>query len=240
MLKFIGCGSAFNTELGNNGAFIKEDNTLFMIDCGSNTFDRLIKSNVLEDVKYIYVLMTHTHPDHVGSLGDLIFYSYFRMGEMLKVNLTVLAPEELGIKNILESMGVEKELYKLTTVKDGLTNIISGKFDIVVNPVPVTHVKELSCFGYIIFYKDKVAYYSGDSNEIPENILRELHSDAFDVFYQDTSKLDYPENNHLSLRKLTELVDTEFRDIVFCMHLDPSFDKDEARSLGFNVVSTII
>jgi hypothetical protein len=51
-LKFIGTGSAFNTNLGNTSAYIKYDNDLLLIDCGESIFERLIKNDILnKDIK---------------------------------------------------------------------------------------------------------------------------------------------------------------------------------------------
>lgn len=238
MLKFIGSGSAFNTELGNNGAYIKKDNILFMIDCGSSTFDRLMKSNLLDGVERIYVLLTHTHPDHVGSLGDLIFYGYYAMGEMMKPSVSVITPYGMEINNLLERMGVQESLYKLLESNIGTESmeISDGDFEIKITPIPAQHVKELPCYGYIIGYEIENAYYSGDSNHIPHRILRHLHNGYYDYFYQDTCIADYEGNVHLSLRKLDELVDHSVRSKVYCMHLDNGFDIEKAKGMGFGVV----
>lgn len=239
MLNFIGTGSAFNTSLGNNGAYIKHNKTLFMIDCGSNTFDRLIQNNVLDGIEDIIVLLTHTHPDHVGSLGDLIFYSYYAMGEMMKPKLTVLAPSELKILTLLKlnGVGVEAYHYKKLEQRDNLYGHLD--FFIQITPVPINHVKELDTFAYVIAYKSDVIYYSGDANEIPAHILAQLQRGKFSHFYQDTCKADYPGNVHLSLRELAELVDEQYRSDVHCMHLDKGFDVEEAKELGFKVVSSV-
>ena len=77
MLKFIGTGSAFNTKLGNTSAYIKDNNTLLLIDCGELTFARILSLNLLDDVNEVHIAITHTHPDHIGSLGSLIFYCFF-------------------------------------------------------------------------------------------------------------------------------------------------------------------
>ncbi|MGE6347939.1 MBL fold metallo-hydrolase [Bacillus mycoides] len=238
MLNFIGCGSAFNTELGNNGAFIKNDDMLFLIDCGSGTFERIQRTGLLEGVNHITVLLTHTHPDHVDSLGDLIFYGYYSMGEPMQPNVTVFAPYDLKIRHLLEMMGVEKKTYSLSQFYEN-GGVHYGDFHINFKAIPVPHVAELDCFGYLISHQNKLVYYSGDSNDIPQHILHDFDKGKIHLFYQDTCKADYEGNVHLSLRKLNDLIWVN-RDRVYCMHLDNGFDVKEAEELGFNVVRPII
>lgn len=236
MLNFIGCGSAFNTDLGNNSAFIKKENVLFMIDCGGSTFTRIVKSGLLENVERIGILLTHTHADHIGSLPDLIYYSKNLYG---KPNVQIFAPYELRVDEILKLMGVGKHNYELIE----FSNAASFRYDafqIEFEAISVNHVVEISCFGYVLQYDGKVIYYSGDTNEIPDDILQKQNAGYFNYFYQDTSKADFDANIHLSLRKLNELIQPNFRERVFCMHLDTGFSKEEANNLGFNVVSSYI
>ena len=236
MLSFIGTGSAFNTSLGNNNAYIKKGESLLLIDCGSSTFAKIQERNLLEGIKRVFVLMTHTHPDHVGSLGDLIFYGYYAMGEMGKPSVTVIAPMDLHMEDVLNTVGVKRETYWYYPMDEPYTWI--SNFSILIEPVRVVHVEELNCYGYTIRHKEDVIYYSGDSCNIPSGILDKLNMGAFDAFYQDTCKADYDGNVHLSLRKLTEMVKPEYRKRVFCMHLDNGFNIEEAKEIGFNVVSS--
>jgi ribonuclease BN (tRNA processing enzyme) len=236
LLNFIGSGSAFNTKFGNNGAFIKEGDILFLIDCGSSTFERLQRFKVLDGVNHIYVLMTHTHPDHVGSLGDLIFYGYYNLEHYLgNVPVKVFAPFDLTIRHLLRDMGVDERYYDLVQF-DESSGVHFGDFHIQFESVPVSHVDNLKSFGYIIRHKNKKCYYSGDCNAIPSFIIDQLENNNFDLMYQDTCKADYEGNVHLSLRELSEIIDLGLRHKVFCMHLDSDFNKEEAESLGFNVV----
>ncbi|PKG23316.1 MBL fold metallo-hydrolase [Niallia nealsonii] len=239
MLNFIGCGSAFNTALGNNGAFIKKDHVLFLIDCGSSTFARLQKTNLLEGIEEICILLTHTHCDHIGSLGDLILYGYYSMNKLAEANVCVYAPNDLNIKPLLRMMGVEEHTYKLIEFSE-LTEYQYADFHIDFEPIKVPHVKELKSYGYIIHYDNKTIYYSGDCNEIPANILNRQNNGGFDLFYQDTCIAEYEGNVHLSLKKLDKLMDAKAREKVYCMHLDNGFNEEDAKKLGFNVVAPII
>jgi len=234
MLKFIGSGSCFNTDLGNNSAYIKEDNNFLLIDCGGDVFSKIIKNNLLDGVKNITVLITHMHSDHIGSLSDLIFYSYF----ILNKKLTVVFPC-YDIIDLLEIMGVPKTFYyhdeflnhpfdynkKHTLIYGYLITLYETK-----------HANNLDCYGYLFDNKQYKFYFSGDSRDIPKNIINKLENNQIDYIYQDVSGLDYEENIHLSFKQLCELIKPKFRNKIYCMHLDNSFDIENTRLLGFNVV----
>ncbi|GER66743.1 hypothetical protein BpJC4_12140 [Weizmannia acidilactici] len=235
MLEFIGCGSAFHTELGNNSAFYIKGQTLFLIDCGSSTFARLRESGILQKADRIHVVLTHTHADHVGSLGDLVLYGYWIIGKMAEPAVTVYAPKDLNIRMLLDMMGAEEKTYILKEFTPG-EEIEIPELSIRFEAVPVRHVPELHCFGYVLRIQNELIYYSGDCCEIPASILEKLTGGVFGAFYQDTCKADYEDNVHLSLRKLAEIIGPAFRDKVYCMHQDEGFDRDEAEKLGFQVV----
>ena len=76
-LQFLGRGAAFNPKEGNNSAYVIENNQLFLIDCGESIFERIMENGLLDKIDGINVMITHTHSDHVGSLGTLTMYSYY-------------------------------------------------------------------------------------------------------------------------------------------------------------------
>lgn len=238
MLKFIGSGSAFNTKLGNNSAYYKNGNEMLLIDCGSNTFHRIKESNLLNEVEHIHVLITHTHADHVGSLADTILFSYFCHGEFAKSKVTIYSMEQTGVREILKLNGAVENLH-FDFVPIKYDNIISIKgLDIsITNVVETNHVSELKSFSYELKIKDKNIYYSGDTSDLHQDVLKGIHNNHLDYIFTDTCKADYEGNVHLSLRKLTELIVPEVRSKVWCMHLDEGFNRKEAEELGFNVVT---
>lgn len=241
MLKFIGNGSAFNVERGNNSAYYIEGNQMLLIDCGSNIFERIIKSNLLEGIEHIHVLVTHTHADHVGSLADLILYTYYSHGEFAKLKVTVNSLLSTGIKELLDLNGVINNIhyefamlrYDTVIAFKAFTNI--AIFDV----IKTNHVSELQSYGYTLRINGNNIYYSGDTSELSEDIIEKINKGAFDYAYIDTCKADYEGNVHLSLRKLTELIAPGARNKVYCMHLDDGFDVQEAVQLGFNITKNI-
>ncbi|PJI09064.1 MULTISPECIES: MBL fold metallo-hydrolase [Clostridium] len=231
MIKFTGIGSAFNTKLGNTSAFVKNNNSLLVIDCGGTVFHRLQELNLLDCVENLYIIITHTHPDHVGSLGELIFYSYY----ILKHIPTIFFPDKELIEGFLASIGVSTEMYKLNSSKIvGINDISLGKFNI--EFLPVSHVNTIPAYGFIMKLYEKSFYYSGDANNISGDIINMIMNGEIYRIYQDTCGLDYEGNNHLSLSKLCKIVPLEFRNKVYCMHLDEHITEKEIKDKDFNVV----
>lgn len=233
MLKFIGIGSAFNTKLGNTSAYIKENSCLLLIDCGELTFDRILNMNLLDNVNEVHISVTHTHPDHIGSLGSFIFYCYY----IKKIKPVFHAANSYFIE-LLINMGItEEHCYLYNCEFNGQVADIKT-LNLQILFVPTKHVKEIVSFGILILNLNtrESAYYSGDSNEISKPILYGLECGELHYLYQDTCKADYDGNAHLSLRRLSELIPVELRSKVWCMHLDSGFDRSEAEGLGFNVV----
>lgn len=60
-LQFLGTGSAFQTKLYNTSAFFVEGEKLFLIDCGETVMAQLENLRLLNYVKEIYAVFTHTH-----------------------------------------------------------------------------------------------------------------------------------------------------------------------------------
>ncbi|QVW28955.1 ribonucleoside diphosphate reductase large subunit [Bacillus phage SWEP1] len=239
MFQFIGRGSAFNTLEGNNSAYCIHEGELFLIDCGSNIFERLDHAGILSVVKNIKVLITHTHDDHIGSLGGLIFHSYFNMGTMGEKNITVYAPYTLKVPKILDLMGVTSKYYHIKQFESHIEMEYANE-PVMVQAVPNNHVEEILSYGYLIDIKGKHVYYSGDANSIHPTIMQLFQEGEIDYFYQDTCGVDYEGNVHMSLKKLSnEIIYADLRKKTYCMHLDKAFSIKEARGMGFNVVESV-
>ncbi|NOW89341.1 ribonuclease BN (tRNA processing enzyme) [Clostridium beijerinckii] len=231
MFKFVGIGSAFNTEKGNTSAFLKRDNSLLLIDCGETVFHRLQELNLLDGLENLYIIITHTHPDHVGSLGEVIFYSYY----ILKRRVTIFFPKKQLIEGFLTSIGISAEMYKLNSFERIAVNDAQiGEFSI--EFLPVSHVDTIPAYGFTIRLNGRVFYYSGDANDISKIALEKLKNGQIYRIYQDTCGLDYEGNSHLSLRRLCEIIPQELRNKVYCMHLDKHIKEKEIQNNGFNVV----
>lgn len=237
MLKFIGSGSAFNTKLGNNSAYYKEGNQLLLIDCGSNIFHRIKESNLLESVEQIHVLVTHTHADHVGSLADLILYTYYSHGEFAKAKVNVYFISNTSVDSILALNGCVDGVHYNSVVVNYITPKAIEGTNISFYFFDSEHVDEIPSYSIELKIGETLVYYSGDTSHIDRITLSAIENDFYNLAYIDTCKADYEGNVHLSLRKLSELIKPELRHKVWCMHLDEGFNREEAQELGFNVVT---
>jgi len=239
MLKFIGSGSAFNTKLGNNSAYYKEGSQMLLIDCGSNIFHRIKENKLLEGVEKINVIITHCHADHVGSLADLILYTYYSHGEFAKSKVHVISPFDTKVDKLLKINGCTEGEHFTINLLGGTELVAIDELKIRFTFHRTNHVKEIPSYRVGLLFEDGTdVFYSGDATgtyfENKEQLNGRLN--FFDILYVDTCKADYKGNVHLSLRELTEMIPEEYRHKFWCMHLDEGFDRKEAEELGFNVV----
>ena len=87
-------------------------------------------------------------------------------------------------------------------------------------PVKVRHVDNMECYGYLLSDGEETIYYSGDACEIPQGVKEMFFAGKIDRLYQDTSTHDSPNPSHCYYEKLEAEIPPEWRDKVYCMHLD--------------------
>ena len=231
-LKFLGKGSAFYPELGNNSAFFIEKNNLFLIDCGENIFERIKKNKLLEDKEDLYVFITHTHPDHVGSLGSLIFYQYYIYGKRTKIVLANYRQKCL-LKKLFSCIGVRKEHYEFLKTKD-----IENKFQSFscVEFLETEHTATMHSFNIIFKTEKGIVFYSGDSMSLKN--LQRYYGDKIDKIYLDAQPSSSNVEGHLRISTIESELPIELKRKVYLMHLNDKTIK-EAEAKKFKIVKTI-
>ncbi len=235
-INFLGRGSAFNPKEGNNAGYFIQNDELFLIDIGEDVFSKLIEQNVLENINQINLMITHTHSDHIGSIGSLIAYSYYILNKPVNIILPKKAKHLPNIQSILDAFGIHKDWYSYVTEKRYDNKYES--FDSI-RYVETSHTNALNSYGLIFTTKEGIVYYSGDTNET--RIIEELinSGEKIDKIYIDTTNLNYEDNPHLYIGFLKEKIPNDMVDRVYCMHLNSDECTKEASEYGFNVVKVL-
>ena len=232
-LKFLGKGGSDNQFQGNTSAYFIEKECLFLIDCGENIFERILKQKILDSVNKIFLFITHTHSDHVGSIGSFLFHCYF----IRKIEFNIVLPSNAlhynDIKELLRIYGASEDWYKIIEPKE-----LDNKFNLfnTVEYMITKHVNQINCYGILFDTNNGVVYYSGDTREI-NNIKGLIKSGKkIDKIYIDCTTTSNENNVHYYVGKANEELSEEIKNKVYCMHFNKPECIKVAKSYGFNVV----
>ena len=230
MLKFIGIGNLANEELLNTSAYIKQENKLFIIDCGVMSFKRMLELNLFEDVDTAYITITHMHPDHIGGLASLI--SYLNLEKNIIPKIVVPSEDEeqkQDIINFLFLQGVTLDIYELVNDVDLILNETLLK----INFRSVKHSQNLKSYAIEMTFDNGKIYYLGDNNDEKYHKSLAKKLSVNDLIYTDCC--DEINEFHINLEKLAEIYDEKLRKQIYCMHFNGDETVSKAKNLGFSV-----
>lgn len=190
-LKFLGRGDCFNPNEDNTSAYYINKNDFILIDCGETVFKKILKSKILDNNKFdnIYIVITHLHSDHVGSLSSLIFYCKY----ILDIMPVVIYHEE---KHMMDFLMMQHCLYREHyLIQDSAYFIVkterSRHSKTIVSQLIQSGTSATTgdmdiyyCYSYIFNLNGKIIYYSGDNTIIPEYVT--AHPRISEI-YQDCS-----------------------------------------------------
>ena len=220
-LKFIGVGGAYAINLGGNCAYLKDKDSLLLIDCCEDATLKLKEKNVFNNVKNIILAITHTHSDHVAGIGTLIWYSIFLLGIKPKI-IKNSQSFELHMRNLLNLLGVEEKFFEFVEPSNLMIDEVNIKM------VSTKHTPMLESFGIMFSDNEGNYYYSGDTNDF-ENIKNLVCDQRIKKVYCEASWKSY--NAHIEYQSLKNIK----CDKLVLMH----FEDDElyklAQNDGFNV-----
>ena len=163
-LRFLGRNGGFR---GNNtSAFLIDNNRLILIDCGFSVFHTLTETFDLTQFSTIDIIITHLHPDHAGSLGQLLMY----LGYILKKKANVVCICQ-NIRSFLDISGVDRNLYTLEIIPE-------------ITFIQTKHVVHLDSYGFKLDINGVALIYTGDTSTLQpfmpyiESGIHELYVDT--------------------------------------------------------------
>lgn len=237
MLKFIGTGSAFNTQMTNTSAYIKDGKNLLIIDSGETAFARMKELNIFDGVKNVYIAITHMHSDHIGSLGTLV--AYLRIYKDIVPTFIITNEEsaetqENAIINYLTLVGIEEDEYDFS-YGDMMEDALSGLSK--VEMVEINHSSHLTSYAVELYFNDKTIYFTGDHNdkEYMTEIAKKLKPE--DVVYTDCTNQEYKGRVHISIKELSDIFADNKKGQVYLMHFDDMSAYSDAKNAGFKTAS---
>jgi len=232
-LTFLGRGAGFFPSEGSTSAYFIDNGELFLIDSGESVFDTLLDKKILDSVSALNIFITHTHSDHVGSLGSLLLYAYVEK----KIKTNIIRDENMDylpqIRTLLEIYGLPERMYQVVnaSVFDNRYSQFSK-----VRYIKTFHCDELETCAILFETSSGLVFYSGDMKD-PAPLLDIIRSGKkIDKIYIDSNNAPEPNPYHLRLKEIYDMVPPELRPRTYCMHFNSSRCMEDALSFGFNVV----
>lgn len=227
-IEFLGIGSAWNINEDNTSAYIKKDSKMILIDCGESIARKIIKEDILSGVNELYILISHTHSDHIGSIGTLLFYSKYKKNI---INRIVVPKDEVFISNLKEYVRLVDISTEVEFVEE---KFLKDKFNFInFSILKANHVKNLPCYCFLLEDNENLIYYSADNNNI-EYIKKYIKYPKAQIY---TEICDNPnlKDEHLLLKILEDTVNINERKRIFLMHINEVLDTVQLRQKGFNI-----
>jgi len=233
-LAFLGRGAGFYPKEGSTSSYFIDKGELFLIDCGESVFEAIIEKKLLDPVSALNIFITHTHSDHVGSMGSLFLYA--SVAKKIKIN--IISDENMAytpqIYALLDIYGLSRQKYQIAE---------SSSFDNrytcfnKVRYIKTYHCGELASCAILFETKNGLVFYSGDMKESAPLVDIVKSGKKIDKIYIDSNNDPNPNPYHLILQEIYDIVPPELRQSVYCMHFNSAQCMDDARAFGFNVVN---
>jgi len=182
-IKFLGTGGAFEFEKGTSAAIVTLSGKHILIDCGFSTILRLNETGLINTIDYI--LITHLHGDHVGSLSTLLSYYKYK----LKIEMP---------KIIVPTETFHSELRQFLNLSNGTDWVSYAPIEDFagIGFVDTTgqHIKEMTSFAYYFLEGDECIYYSGDigNADTAKQFLLSRTEPNIKVFHETTASSSSP------------------------------------------------
>ena len=230
----MGRGAGFNPGEGSTAAFFIDSGELFLIDAGESVFRTLLERKALDSVSALNICITHTHSDHVGSLGSLILYAF--MVKKIPVNIIVddTAAHLSGLRVLFGIYGLTENMYRFAGAAE-FENRYTGFTRL--RYVKTVHCNELDSCGLLFETERGMVFYSGDMRESAP--IAEIIAGGQPIYkiFVDSNNDVTPNIHHISIHRLNDIIPAGLKSKVYCMHINNSRCAEEAQAYGFNVVA---
>lgn len=224
-LTFIGTGGAFSKKYVNNSAYYIHKNKIILFDCGETVFSEIIKNDILLNIKYIDIIITHFHSDHVGSIGTLLFYCRYKG---IKVN--IIFPIKKLVINLLNIFGINKNMYNVLLPGE-IEDYYLKEYRQIHGDIYNGKLIEIQAYGYHLKIDDLNIFYSGDCSIINKEVINLFKMKKIDMLYHEVATDGY--KAHVDLSELKKAISRKDRNRVVLMHMSDDIDLKEIKSLGF-------
>ena len=207
-IKFLGTGGAFDYEYGNSALTVDMDQRI-LLDCGPSVFPSLMEKKLIKTIDYL--LLTHLHGDHVGSLFQIAYYFKIFLNRKLKI-LVATTQFRAEIIALLNSLGVPDQAYELLDL-----NAVSG---IIAIETTGKHAKNVTSFGYVFRHNNTTVYYSGDLGDVSvsRDFLQNCTDKNLTVFHEMSWNKGPAHTSYDELGQLLKYAP------IFAYHLNPNLE----------------
>ena len=216
-IEFLGTGGAFDLEEKNSSVLIKTGAGSILIDCGSTVYSELLKRDVIDDIKYIFI--THGHEDHIGSLSTLIYHKFFVSKEVVNIECENGMTENLN-KYLLDVCGHTVDSYKLNENNGDIFKDLNMR--IIKVDTTNHHYKDFPTAGFIFNFRkggeDVYIVFSGDINIPITEVIEEKHPSIYEkmlkvpehvfILHEATAREYPPHFPHCDFKKLFKVAET--------------------------------
>ena len=236
VLTFLGRGAGFNPGEGSTSAYFIDNGELFLIDCGESIFKTLLDRKVMDSVTALHVIITHTHSDHVGSLGSTMLYFFAKK----KIAGNIIIGEKMlhlpSVRSLLEIFGLRENMYRFVQAQD-----YDGKYSMfkTLRFINVQHAGEVEACALLFETEQGLVFYSGDMKDrgpLVEIIDSKRQIDKIYIDVCSSRENQY----HVSVHEVNDIVPKELKSKVNCMHIDNEQCIEDAKSYGFKLVSVAV
>lgn len=182
---------------------IKGKDKNMLIDAGSNSYSQyLIDYLISQDVEQLdYVVATHPHEDHIGSMDEVI--DYFHVGQVIMPDVIHTS---MAFENLLDS--IERKDGTITTANPGDTYDLSGAEVVILAPISETYS---SLNNYSVVLKlingENSFLFTGDAEQLSEN---EILNNNYNALESDVLKLGHHGSSTSTSEEFFTAVDPDY------------------------------